>query len=390
MDSLGHHTSGADVDLVGAAFQAQLALISSNLFSTYLMALAAHHRGLPVTFVKSLRNISARWQKLADFELPKSFIVAHGHHTHSFNITIGDRTGLTAALLAGDKNRTKLMLARAGLPVSAGISVKAQEFRKARGMMAAHPDARFVLKPIAGSLGKGVHNGLAAQEVFDLLSIKTIPEMVLEVQVSGNEYRAFVVGNRVAAAFQRWPAQVVGNGRDSIAVLIASKNWQRAQNLNLVNKLINPLDAAKLLAIRQRRMTDIPVLGERVLLADAANTASGGDIEDATHHLPEAAAAIAVAAARVVGLPTAGVDLFHDPQTNSVVVLELNSRPQIGGHSFPSRGTGSGNVVAEAVMDFYFPATAAFPRQPGRVLDMKAVVDAFAAGAPSVTVPPPV
>lgn len=113
MDSLGHHTSGADVDLVGAAFQAQLALISSNLFSTYLMALAAHHRGLPVTFVKSLPNISARWQKLADFELPKSFIVAHGHHTHSFNNTIGDRTGLTAALLAGDKNRTKLMLARA-------------------------------------------------------------------------------------------------------------------------------------------------------------------------------------------------------------------------------------------------------------------------------------
>jgi cyanophycin synthetase len=367
----------------------QLKSLPTASFSSYLMALAAHQRGLDVLFVRSLRRVSRHWSKLPDSVHPIYFLATDGRKTHSFNITMGDLTPLPAVQLSRDKGRTKAILDRAGLPVPPGILVKSREFEKAQRWMAGHPEASFVLKPSRGTLGTGLHLGLTPREVLELLSIKTMPEMVLETQFFGNEYRVSVVGDRVAATYQRWTNTVMGNGRDSIAALIRARNAIRAESWYFSSRLLKETAAQKYLMLKGRSLTDVPVLGERVALADASTIANGGDAEDATDRAPAETARVSIAACKALGLPNAGVDVFHDPRTGRVMILELNARAQLGGHTMTTKGTGSANLIAEAIIDHYFPAPAGFAFRRDSVLDMGPVLQGFARGAGEVMVPAP-
>jgi D-alanine-D-alanine ligase-like ATP-grasp enzyme len=366
----------------------QLQAVPAASFSSYLMALAAHQRGFDVMFVRSLKRVARRWSGLKDTVKPVYFLVSDGRKTHSFNMSIGDLTPFPSSQLSRNKERTKEILSRAGVPVPPGITVRGRELEKAQAWMMRHPGAKFVLKPVTGSQGVGLHLGLSPREVLELVSIRSLPEMVLETQFSGDDYRIYVAGGVCVAAFQRWTGAVVGNGRDSILRLIERKNHERLQNWYFRDRLIDLKEVQKYLLIKGRRFEDVPVLGERVILADAANTARGGEIEDATHRIPAAVAKASVEACRVIGLPNGGVDIFHDPRTDQVTILELNARAQIGGHTMPSKGIGSANRVAEAIMLHYFPpapgSSAVLDRS--RILDFAPVARAFAAGAPHYAV----
>lgn len=62
-------------------------------------------------------------------------------------------------------------------------------------------------------------------------------------------------------------------------------------------------------------------------------------------------------------MPNAGLDIMVSGEGDHAkpYVLEINQRPHIGTHSFPMEGTGQGNAVAEAIVDFYFPETMGNP-----------------------------
>lgn len=124
-------------------------------------------------------------------------------------------------------------------------------------------------------------------------------------------------------------------------------------------------------------MTRVPALGERVILSVSNNQADGGDAVGQTGNLDPDLARLAIAACNAVGVPNAAVDMMVDGAR--AYVLEVNARAGIIGHSCVSSGTGAGNAVAEAIVDWYFPTPdGALPVRSRAMLDCTDLLAAFA------------
>ena len=52
----------------------------------------------------------------------------------------------------------------------------------------------------------------------------------MEKHIDGDDYRAFVLDGQVLAVAKRIPANIVGNGSDTIQQLIDAKNKQRRKS----------------------------------------------------------------------------------------------------------------------------------------------------------------
>ena len=126
------------------------------------------------------------------------------------------------------KDRTKQMLDAAGVPTPAGIVVDPDQFDEALAHVRASTTPQ-VLKPTVGYGGAGITCGITTRGCpataweTALAVAKPRAKFMLEDLVEGVDVRAFVVGGRVVAAATRIHPHVVGDGRQSIAELVAEK-----------------------------------------------------------------------------------------------------------------------------------------------------------------------
>lgn len=355
-------------------------------FNAYLVALAAWQRGLRVVFHYEVATHCERFARLAvQGYRGELFSVSDGQTTHYFCRAQGDLTSREASARCEDKQATKDVLSEHGIDVPAGCVVDARAHAAAQAFMQRHTHKRFLLKPLSGTLGKGVYRQLLADEVLTLLP--TLQGVhLLEEHVERPEYRVYSVGGRCVAGLQRVPAHVMGDGQQTVAALIDQKQQQRARHPVYRNTpLPNQADISAFLKANRQYMHDVPALGDRVWLADIASFAHGGDLLDATQSLSPRIAATAVRTQQALGLPAAGIDLIvqFPGQTNErVVVLEANQNPHIYPDSLPFPGVhpGGGNRIAEAIIDDYFPATLTSPRFQKASFDLKAICQALQSG----------
>lgn len=202
-----------------------------------------------------------------------------------------------------------------------------------------------VVKPIKGTRGRGVSLGLQSRseigEAFQ--KAKSSIGALVEEQVSGIEYRFFVLGSQVLSVLGKKSAHVVGNGTSSVIELVDAKNKLRALNPRLMVSLI-PKDewVEQNLAKQGLAWESIPAEGQEVVLRHEANISLGADSFDATESVPEIAKQAAIeAVAAIPGLDWAGVDVIVDTSVESApaaYIIEVNTGPGIGGHHFPMRG----------------------------------------------------
>src|SRR5699024_10851535 len=83
----------------------------------------------------------------------------------------------------------------------------------------------------------------------------------------------------------------------------------------------------------------IPKKNELVFLREKSNLSTGGDAVDVTEQLTPEISQIAVDAGKAIpGLSHFGVDMIVSDDRKEGVILEVNSRPGIGGHLFPGEG----------------------------------------------------
>jgi ribosomal protein S6--L-glutamate ligase len=188
-----------------------------------------------------------------------------------------------ALLAAVDKFRSSLLFERAGLPTPATVIVQRAE--EAERTLARW--GRAIMKPLYGSLGQGIRllerGQVSRAELRDLCGRYRALYLQRHVANLERDVRAFVVGDRVIAAIYRY----------------------------------------------------LPEGGI------VTNLHRGGRAEPAS--LPKAMAAIAVRAARAVGLEYTGVDLLEGDE--GPLVIEVNGTPRWEGIQ---RVTGK-DVAAEIV-----------------------------------------
>lgn len=264
----------------------------------------------------------------------------------------GNALGLNAeaaAMLAADKDYTARLLGGAGIAAPEGRLLFSPGYiarmalknaavaeglagPEAAGEVAAALGTPLVVKPNAGSEGRGVEVVRTAEELAAAVEagFATDDKLRLERFVPGEDLRVTVLDGAARLAYRRVPPFVVGDGKRSVAALARAELADLAARHRGAKLSLRDPRIARALAAQGVAMADVVARGARVRLLDSANLSAGGRMEDLSTDLPEAVAALAVRAAGLVGLRLAGVDLRGPDPARSAAdlqVLEVNAAP---------------------------------------------------------------
>lgn len=273
-----------------------------------------------------------------------------------------DCTSAIAESIAQDKDLTKMLLNAAGVPVPDGRSVTTAE---EAWEVAQEIGGAVVVKPRDGNQGKGVAVNLQGRDqvvaAFEVAST-ICSEVIVERYFPGHDFRLLVVGDKLVAAARRDPPQVIGDGQLSIAELVQAINADPARGeghgTSLTKIRIHDDIAVATMAKQGYDASSIPAKGVLVALRNNANLSTGGTATDITDHVHPELAAVAVAAAQMVGLDICGIDLvsesvFQPLDQQGGCIVEVNAAPGLRMHLSPSFG--KGRAVGEAIIANMFP-----------------------------------
>lgn len=270
-------------------------------------------------------------------------------------------TSAIAEAIAQDKELTKNLLAAAGVSVPIGEVVRTADGAWRAAQKIGGP---IVLKPKDGNHGKGVVANIQTEEGVLAGFVVTQAfgrETIVERYLPGADYRLLVVGNCLSAAARREPDQVVGDGTHTVAELVEIENKNSLRGDGHATALTKiRFDDIALAHLASSGLTPqyVPKTGERVLLRNNANLSTGGTATDVTDDVHPDVAASAVAAAQMIGLDIASVDILCesiykplDQQDGGIV--EINAAPGLHMHLNPSYG--KGRPVGEDIINMMFP-----------------------------------
>jgi cyanophycin synthetase len=311
---------------------------------------------------------AARARSIPFRRLDTDSLVLFGHGSRQRRILRAetDRTGSIAEGLAQIKDATKAALAEAGVLVPPGVVVRtADEAWNATREVG----APVVLKPRGGNHARGVTVGVedrgSVESAFAVAAgADAMGEVLVERMIRGREHRLLVIGDRLAAAYRAEPGRVTGDGKLSIARLIARANRdpRRGDSDNAPLPRLE-LDEVARLVLDSQGMTPETILPEGATAIVRRTSDRCVDVTDEVH--PEVAAR-AIEAARVLGLDIAGIDLVAEDisrplEAQAGAIVEVNARPGLLNHIDPDEGTP--RDVGRAIVDLLFPD----PSDTGRI-----------------------
>lgn len=265
-----------------------------------------------------------------------------------------------APLIMENKVVTKLILKEQGINVPAGITV--QSAAQALAQYDQFVGKGIVIKPKSTNFGKGVlifqknHSVGEYQKAVEY-ALQYDGSVLIEEFALGKEYRFLVIGDEVAGVLHRVPANVRGDGIQTIEELVVEKNQDPLRGKGYVT----PLEKINLGSIEQdflklqgKDIQSIPDQGEMVFLRENSNISTGGDSIDFTDEVSEMYKAIAVRAAQAVGAKICGADIIIQditaiPDPSNYSIIELNFNPAIHIHDFPYQG--KNRQVEKKVLD---------------------------------------
>ncbi|BAB07373.1 acylphosphatase [Halalkalibacterium halodurans] len=326
--------------------------LNGNKISMYAIALEGWRRGLTLKFSYIF----------ADDKIKVVYSLANEEKEHQFAVSRGDKVTKEAISICINKDITKEYLEKANVPVPEGKGFNEAQADSDIIQYAKELGFPVVIKPTDGLSGKGVVVNIQNEEMLRE-AISYVREqlaysnVVVERYFEGEDFRIYIMGDQVIGAVTRVPANVVGDGKRTIKQLIKLKNKARNKNPNLQRRPIKlDHELEKTLNLINYTIDSIPSKGERVILNTKSNISTGGEPVDVTDQLTPEIKKIAVQAAKAIpGLIHCAVDMLVDKENNNGVVLEINSKPQIGAHLFPMEGKAVN--IPRAIIDYYFPET---------------------------------
>ncbi|MGR6646180.1 bifunctional glutamate--cysteine ligase GshA/glutathione synthetase GshB [Avibacterium paragallinarum] len=274
----------------------------------------------------------------------------HIEYVKNGNMTSKD--SYISPLIMENKVVTKKVLHKAGFNVPQSL-----EFTSAEQAIANYglfEGCAVVIKPKSTNYGLGItifQQGVSNREDFAKaieIAFREDKEVMVEDYLSGTEYRFFVLGDETLAVLLRVPANVVGDGKHSVAELVAAKNDHplRGDGSRTPLKKIALGDIEKLQLKEQGLTVDsIPEAGRIVQLRANSNISTGGDSIDMTDEMHPSYKALAVGITKAMGAAVCGVDLIipdlhkpAEPSLQSWGVIEANFNPMMMMHIFPYSG----------------------------------------------------
>src|SRR5262249_37550579 len=152
---------------------------------------------------------------------------------------------------------------------------------------------------------------------------------------------------QVVGVAERVPGHVVGDGRRTIAALVAEVNADPRRGVGHEKGLTRiEIDhqAHRLLAQAGYTLETVLAQGQVFALRSTGNLSTGGTATDRTDVIHPDNVEIAVRAAKVIGLDVAGIDVICPDISRSLreqagVIVEVNAAPGFRMHVSPTVGT---------------------------------------------------
>ncbi len=236
-----------------------------------------------------------------------------------------------------------------------------------------------VVKPVAGHKGQGVTTGIESEEqaleAFHKIIKSAQDEGVsfegalVQQQIYGTDHRLLAVAGKFAAALERVPAYVDGDGVNTIEKLIEEEN----KKIIRLDNARSPLCKIKVddnlieyLTLQGLSLNDVPKAGERITLRRVANISAGGvsiNVTDKIHPLnikmvEDIASYFNV---RCLGIDVLAQDISKPWTEGNFGIIEINAGPGVFMHLAPAYG-GSIDVPGKIILShFKRPENARIP-----------------------------
>ena len=294
---------------------------------------------------------------------PTGSLVQLGYGIHQKRI-LASQTSDTSSLaveICQEKPLTNRVLRNVGISVPEGRTVRSAD---EAWEVAEELGLPVILKPEAGNQGKGVMVNLRSEaEVRAAYEVASQfrGDVLVERHIEGDDYRLLVVNGKMVAAARREPAQVVGDGRRTVAQLVEVANQDPRRRPGHSGSLtrIRLDDAAKVVLGQQGlSLESVPAPGQIVKLRQNCNLSTGGTATDVTDEVHPSNARMAELAAQVLNLDIAGIDLLCKDIRRPVMeqggaIVEVNAAPGLRMHLEPTNGVP--RDVGEPIIESLYP-----------------------------------
>lgn len=211
-----------------------------------------------------------------------------------------------------------------------------------------------VLKSDYGAFGSKVYPDLRNEEqitqAFNIIQNDIIKNnmngrnILIEEFIEGNDYRILIANNKLYSVYHRIPAQIKGDGINSIIELIKIENEQRIKsnkNSSYTQFPLLKLDEAEIFTLSKQNLIvdSIPQKDQIVFLRSNANQSSGGTIEVVTDKIHPDNVKLAIEIAKIMKIDIIGIDVIIDNISNSykegkLRILEVNHTPAVADWAF--------------------------------------------------------
>ena len=268
---------------------------------------------------------------------PNMIVFGAGKNSIIFNRQAPGDDGHHGTLLSRDKQRSKLLFAKLGLPVASSRLVKSSD------PIGNIPDNFFpcVVKPIDGEQGRGVYVNLRGHSdltrALQKAATLTNRPLMVEKQIVGDDFRLLVCRGELLGAVKRAKPTVIGDGVNSIANLVRIENLKRSASRHEEKKKsqisLNE-EAVDFLLTQGFTLEYVLGEGEKINVRGTPHGTHGGDMIDVTNEVHPEIISLAILASKRIDAALCGLDYMSSDHTKSPaetggVFLELNTFPGI-------------------------------------------------------------
>jgi len=322
-------------------------------------------------FIEEARKSGLKIKALYSPFGPNGNFLVEKNDGHKFRFEVLPDVGFLSKYgpgLVDDKKAGKKLLQKAGLPAPASKFFWFFRQRAAYkyGLKLGWP---LVVKPRSGSVARHCYTNITTPEQLKIALKKVVqfsPCLLVERYLAGcSVYRATVVDFTNVFCCQQIPANVVGDGQQTIRQLIDQKNnlpnrGQVQQNNFTLFQIKEDVVTQELLNKKGYDFSSIPLAGEKVFLQKNPFLRLGGDIAEVTAKMHPENKELFERVARLFDLRLVGIDFLASDINMSwpkqtCAILEVNVAPCIEMHQTPSEGKPQNiaQKVVELALKYY-------------------------------------